>query len=392
MNTFLRLLVLQGILFLVNCQDNNPEVDNPLLEDKIPTAQSSLLLGVDLSYVNEIETCSEGYYLNSNKTDVYKIFNQKGAHLVRVRLWHNPALMPPTFSPFSGLEDVEKTLLRAKTNGMEALLAIHYSDTWADPSKQWIPDAWKNISDIQILGDSLYRYTYSTLEKLGNKNLLPEMVQVGNEINSEILQPINTLKSKIDWLRNSFLLKKGIQAVRDYSSSTGKKIEIMLHIAQPENVEGFFDEAFSFGVTDFDWIGFSYYPKWSDVPLTQIGENIKKFISKYNKKVMIVETAYPYSLENFDEQSNLLFTDALEPGYPATPEGQKQFMIALTKEVMSAGGLGVLYWEPAWVANSCSTLFGTGSSWENATFFDARDRNEVLPVFDFFDLNNYIKP
>lgn len=372
---------------VISCQSNR-ENDTPFNSE--PTKE--LLLGADLSYVNEIENCSEGYFLNGNKTDVFKIFTQKGARLVRMRLWHNPALVPPTFSAFSGLEDVEKTLLRAKTNGMQTLLAFHYSDTWADPSKQWIPDAWRNISDIQIIGDSLYRYTYSTLKKLGNKNLLPEMVQVGNEINSEILQQTNTLKPEIDWQRNSFLLKKGIQAVRDYSSSTGKKIEIMLHIAQPENVEGFFNQATSFGVTDFDWIGFSYYPKWSEVPLTQIGENVKKFISRFNKKVMIVETAYPYTLENFDNQSNLLFSDALEPGFPATPEGQKQFMIALTQKVLEAGGLGVVYWEPAWVANSCPTLFGTGSSWENAAFFDAQNQNDALPVFDFFNLNNYIKP
>lgn len=369
---------------IVGCQNNNPE-DVPVNNRPV----KEILLGADLSYVNEVENCSDGYFLVGKKSDVFKIFAQKGANLVRVRLWHNPKLVPPTFSNFSGIEDVEKTLQRAQSNGMKTLLAFHYSDTWTDPSKQYIPDAWKNIKDLTVLGDSLYRYTLNTLERLDTKNLLPEMVQVGNEINSEILQPTNTLKNEIDWPRNSFLLKKGIQAVKDYASLTGKDIEIMLHIAQPENVEAFFDKAFKFEVTDFDWIGFSYYPKWSEVSLTQIGEKVKNFINLYGKKVMIVETAYPYTLENFDAQENLLYTDVLEPGFPATPQGQKEFMKALTKLAVDAGGLGVVYWEPAWVANNCPTLFGTGSSWENASFFDAQKQNEALPVFEFFYINQY---
>lgn len=370
-----------------SCQ--NSDVESVSLKNE---SSKEILLGADLSYINEIENCTDGFTVNGQKTDVFKIFAQKGAHLVRVRLWHNPAVVPPTFSSFSGIVDVAKTLQRAKSNGMKALLAFHYSDTWADPSKQYIPDAWKNIKDLKVLGDSLYQYTFTTLEKLDNKNLLPEMVQVGNEINSEILQPYNTLKSEIDWQRNSFLLQKGILAVKDYNRLNGKNVEIMIHIAQPENVEAFFDEAFKFGVTDFDWIGFSYYPKWSDIPLTQIEQKVKSFIDQYKKKVMIVETAYPYTLENFDQQGNLLYTDALEHGFPATPEGQKLFMVSLTKQVINAGGLGVVYWEPAWVANHCPTLFGTGSSWENASFFDARNHNEALPVFDFFNLTNYTIP
>ena len=79
-------------------------------------------------------------------------------------------------------------------------------------------------------------------------------------------------------------------------------------------------------------------------------------------------------------------------GYPATPEGQKNYMLQLTQNVLDAGGLGVIYWEPAWVTSSCSTPWGTGSHWDNATFFDASQNNRALPVFEFFDAENYSIP
>ena len=115
------------------------------------------------------------------------------------------------------------------------------------------------VDNLPILGDSIYNYTYAVLEKLSRKNLLPEMVQVGNEINLMILQKDNNA-NPMEWSRNSFLLNKGIKAVRDVSKNLNKSIEIMLHIAQPENGIWWFKEAKENGVTDFDWIGLSYYP------------------------------------------------------------------------------------------------------------------------------------
>ena len=66
----------------------------------------------DLSYVNEMEDCG-AYYKNSQneELDVFKIFKDYGANLVRVRLWHNP-----TWTNYSNLEDVKKTIQRAKNN------------------------------------------------------------------------------------------------------------------------------------------------------------------------------------------------------------------------------------------------------------------------------------
>jgi len=272
---------------------------------------------------------------------------------------------------------------------MQVLLDFHYSDTWADPEKQYTPKAWAGITDVKVLGDSIYNYTHTTLVKLAKENLLPEMVQVGNEINSEVQQPDGTHKENIDWKRNSYLINKGIESVRKTSKELGKKMQVMLHIAQPENALWWFKEAKQNGITDYDWIGLSYYPIWSKVKFDGLPAAINTLVSTYNKKVMIVETSYPYTMNNIDKANNVLTEKALLEGYPATPQGQKDYMITLVKQTLKGGGSGVIYWEPAWVTSSCKTLWGEGSHWDNATFFDSANHNEALPAFDFYNKNNY---
>lgn len=343
-------------------------------------------LGADLSYVNEIEDCGAYFRQNGQKTDPYELFAQKGSNLVRLRLWHNPSI-----NSYSGLEDVKKSIRRAKLAKSAVLLDFHYSDTWADPAHQEMPKAWKNARDLKTLGDSIYNYTLNTLLKLNAHDLMPEMVQVGNETNSEILQPTSKAKDEIDWKRNAFLFNRGIAGVREASKRTGKKVEILLHIAQPENALKWFAQATGNGITDFDWIGISYYPLWSEYKFDRAPQAFKTLIDTYKRPFLIVETSYPYNMKNVDQANNILDDKALIDGYPATPEGQKRYMTDLTSIVLTAGGNGVIYWEPAWVTSSCKTLWGQGSHWENATFFDSGNQNEALPAFDFYDIKQYIK-
>ena len=89
---------------------------------------------------------------------------------------------------------------------------------------------------------------------------------------------------------------------------------------------------------------------------------------------MIVETAYPFTLTNADDADNILGSDALLDGYPATQQGQLDYLTTLGKIVYAVGGEGVVYWEPAWVSTGCSTRWGTGSHWDNATLFDNEDK------------------
>ena len=353
---------------------------------QLPNTSNPIVLGSDLSYVNEVEDAGAKYQRNNSNVDPYGLFAEKGCNLVRLRLWHTPSI-----NRYSGLEDVKKSIKRAKAANMKVLLDFHYSDIWADPGRQNIPKAWASITNQQLLGDSLYNYTLNTLISLDKENLLPEMVQVGNEINSEILQPEGKAKPNIDWKRNVFLLNRGISAVREASRLTGKKVEVMLHIAQPENAIKWFAEASANGIEPYDWIGISYYPLWSTVKIKDLPYFINNLVTTYKKQLMVVETAYPHTLANADPANNILDDKALVAGYPASPTGQKQYMIDLVKLILQGGGAGVVYWEPAWISSSAKTPWGQGSHWDNATFFDAANKNEALPVFDFFNQSNYQK-
>lgn len=356
------------ILFLVfACSSDSDNSNNQDPSDDDPTPiEDSFYYGADLSYVNEMEDCGATYKdANGATKDPFTIFQEAGTNLVRVRLWHNP-----TWTNYSNFQDVKETIQRAKAKGMDVLLDFHYSDTWADPSTQEIPAAWINeIDNTEALGNLLYEYTYDTLETLSNNNLLPEIVQVGNEINGMILQQ-GELVWPIDWTRNSHLINKGIEAVRDISIAKNKDIEIMLHIAQPENGLWWFEQATNAGVTDYDWIGLSYYPIWSDYNLNNVGSALSTLINTYNKRLMIVETAYPFTMENADSANNILGNDALVSSYPATQQGQLGYLNQLQSIVENAGGEGIVYWEPAWVSTSCSTQWAQGSHWDNATLFD----------------------
>jgi arabinogalactan endo-1,4-beta-galactosidase len=349
-------------------------------EDSTPAKTSPFFTGADLSYVNEMEDCGGKFRDRGKEKDPFAIFASYGADIVRVRIWHNA-----TWTKYSNFDDVAKTIRRAKENHMRVLLDFHYSDTWTDPEKQGIPSAWKDISDTHQLAKALYDYTADTLKKLNDMGLAPNMVQVGNETNAEILQDQSKFeKEKINWARNAELFNSGIKAVRDFSAASNKKVAIVLHIAQPENGLAWFPKALENGITDFDVIGLSYYPQWSTYKLDTLGNAISELTVKIKKPVMIVETGYPWTFENFDKADNVLWKSAVLPEYPPTPNGQLDYLLALSKAVKTAGGLGIIYWEPAWISTSCKTLWGTGSHWENAAFFDASRKNTTLPAFNFF--------
>jgi arabinogalactan endo-1,4-beta-galactosidase len=348
-----------------------------------PPPVGGLYLGGDLSYVNEMEDCGAVYRKAGQPVDPFALLKREGGNIVRIRIWNNA-----TWTKYSDYPDVLKTIRRAHAAGLQALLDFHYSDDWADGGKQIAPAAWANLStDGQV--KALHDYTLDTLRKLDADGAMPEMVQVGNETNPELLggkvpgEPVN-------WERNARLLNAGIAAVQEAGRSGSIAPRIMLHIAQPENVLPWFDDATKAGVKGYDLIGISYYKKWSKDSPDQLKQTIAEAKRRYGKQVIVVETGYPFTLDGADTATNLLGTDALVPGYPATPEGQHKFMVDLTQLTVDAGGIGVVYWEPYWVSTKCGTRWGKGSDWENATWFDYKN-HEALPVFEFLR-HDYRRP
>ena len=345
-----------------------------LISTAASAAQPGLYLGADMSAVNQVQDCGGVYRDHGRAVDPFELMARKGGNLVRVRIWVHPD------GKYSTLEDAMKTARRAKQAGMKVLLDFHYADTWADGDKQPVPKAWEKLG-YQGQIDALYAYTRNVLGKFAGAGLMPDMVQIGNEINPEMLGAF--VGKPIDWRRDSRIINAGIRAVKDAGRAAGKTPLIMLHVAQPENIIPWFTAATKAGVTSYDLIGISYYKKWSTETVPQLGATIAEAKRRFHKGVIVVETAYPYTEDDYGHASLLLGPDTLIPGYPATPEGQLKYLTDLTQTVVDNGGIGVVWWEPAWITTPCKPPNVSGSPWENATWFDYRNGNEALPAFDF---------
>lgn len=341
--------------------------------------------GADLSHVNQILDHNGVYRTNGNILSPYKIFKDRGTDVVRLRLWHNPQWTKEVYGAagtqmYNDLADVSKSISLIKAQGMAVLLNLHYSDTWADPGRQEIPRAWNEIKTTEALGDSVYQYTARVFRTLANEGLIPEFVQIGNETNCGMLftntpegfPSFNVCEGNWDGMGR--ILRKAISAVRASTESSKVKTKVILHVADPKNVEWWFDNITSTSggnVIDFDIIGMSYYPLWhTTVGIDQISDNIKMLGNKFGKPVMILETAYPWTTEANDEYSNLFGDQMPLNGFPFTEKGQHDLLVKIVQEVRDGGGLGVIYWEPAWISSEMKDLWGRGSSWENCTFFD----------------------
>lgn len=377
------------ILFIASCGNDEPTPD--------PTFDGPFYFGADLSYVNHIVDKGGVYKENDITKNPYEIFEEHGTNLVRLRLWHTPTWTKEAYDPegtqlYNDLYDVEKSIQLAKAQGMEVLLDFHYSDTWADPGNQKIPAAWQEIKELSVLEDSVYNYTHKVLSYLNGKGLMPELVQIGNETNCGMLYTDaptgfpagNGCDDK--WVNLRAIVKRGIAAVNDVSSET----KIILHIADPKNVVWWLDNLTSGTTIDYDIIGISYYPIWhTTVTLPNLSNSISSFKAKYGKDVMVVETAYPWTTEGDDSYNNIFGSQIHLTGYPFSKQGQEDLLTMITQEVIDGGGIGVIYWEPAWITSQMKDLWGTGSSWENCTFFDF-DGN-VIQGIDFME-HEYKKP
>lgn len=173
------------------------------------------------------------------------------------------------------------------------------------------------------------------------------------------------------WAAQGQLLRAGTRAVREVAPDS----EIVLHVAQPENVAPWFEAMTTEGgVTDFDVVGASYYALWSDEPLSSSAGHVAAWREAWGEDVMFVETAYPWTTTNADGYPNILGPEAVAAEFPATPAGQRDYVAALVRQVVDGGGRGVIYSEPAWITWGLRDLWGAGSSWANATLFDAERR------------------
>ena len=377
-NRFRTILVVVSIIIAAsNCTKNDPEIKPSEGSDP----PEGYLFGADLSYVNQVLDHGGVYMEDDLLKNPYAIFKDHGTNLVRLRIWHNPQWTKTVYSPpgeqlYNDLSDVERAITEVKSQGMATLLDFHYADNWADPGKQPIPAAWLGIKDISVLADSVYNYTFKTLTYLNGKGLMPEFVQLGNETNCGMLYseaPVGFPACRGcdgQWSNLRIVLNSAIKAVRDVSSNASVASKIILHVADPKNVNFFFDNIKT-EVTDYDIIGFSYYPIWHrTIAVTQLSKVIAEFREKYQRDVIILETAYPWTAQGNDSYSNIFGSSDQLEDYPYSQDNQATLIKLINQEVIDGGGLGTVYWEPGWITSNLKDQWGTGSSWENNAFFD----------------------
>ncbi len=328
-------------------------------------ANTLTMRGADISSLQRSLDLGAKYYNASGvAADPLDILKGMGVNYVRLRVWNNPA---------SGYNNMTKVLAYAKTvkaKGLSLMVDFHYSDTWADPGKQYKPAAWASHG-IAALQTDVYNYTYSVCNALKAQGTTPDSVQIGNEINVGMLWNDGKVVNN-DFTNLSLLLKSGYNATKACNSGT----KVIIHTADADsdaNARWFYDGITAKGVT-WDITGLSYYCMWHG-SLSNLSSVITDTKSRYGKPVVIAETAYPFTAANADSTANSVSGSAPCSGYPATWTGQASEFTAVQNTARSAGALGVFYWEPTWYAISGNgwdpaNINGTGDQWDNMAVFD----------------------
>jgi len=336
--------------------------------------------GADGSVLDKVEQSGGLYYDEGVQKEALEIFKKYGFNLIRLKIWHTPS------DQYNSLPNVLAMAKRVHEAGLELMLDFHYSDTWADPGSQDKPAAWQGIS-FNILADSVFEYTKYVISELKAQNTLPDYVQIGNEISCGMLWNDGKICGEYatdeQWEKFGILIKKGIQGVQE-NLVEKDEVKIIIHFDNGANNVGcqwFFTNLMKEDV-EFDIIGLSYYPWWHGT-LTELEENLDDLATRYQKDIIVVEGGYPWTLAWGDNTNNIIGNESqLHTGYPATVEGQTEFLkevLKIIKNTTDDRGKGFVYWSPEWIPGH------PGSPWENLALFDFE--GEVLESILVFNDN-----
>ncbi|PQJ20628.1 hypothetical protein BSU00_09975 [Tenacibaculum sp. SG-28] len=351
-----------GILFLcfsTACTKNTEEVPEDLADT------DAFIRAVDISSYPEIAATGVPFYDRSgNQKEVLQILNEHGVNTIRLRLWVHPK------NAHSGFDEVREFSKFVKSRGFKTWLSVHYSDTWADPGQQETPASW-NQGSFEQVKDSVRLYTQKIVTALH-----PDYMQIGNEINSGFLHPYGHISAQ--YSQFIALMNAATAVVRENSSTT----KIIVHYAGVEGASWFFEKVRSI---DYDIIGLSYYPIWHGKSTLALQTEMQNLSSSFEKKIVVAETAYPFTLDWNDWTTNIvgLEDQLILPVYPATPNGQKNFIRQIkTITKNTDNGLGFCYWGGelvAWKGEQARDA----SPWENQALFDFNSK--ALPVLEVFN-------
>jgi len=288
------------------------------------TSKSSFAKGADVGWLPQMEATGYKFYdTDGSEKDCLQLLKDRGMNTIRLRVWVNPN--DDKASGHCSKEETVVMALRAQKMGMRIMIDFHYSDSWADPGKQFKPKAWENHTFSELMKD-VYDHTFDVLSALKSAGVTPEWVQVGNEIPGGMMWPEGSTKN---WSQLAQLLNKGYEATKAIDA----KIKVIVHLDEGNNSEKFrwfFDNATANNVK-YDVIGLSYYPFWIKKDYTEtiadLANNLNDMATRYNKEVMVVEVGGEY--------------DKVQNTYEMLAA-----TIKAVKAVPNNKGLGVIYWEP----------------------------------------------
>jgi arabinogalactan endo-1,4-beta-galactosidase len=314
-------------------------------------------VGADVSFLRQAEQQGVAFKDHGHTQPGLQILREHGYRWVRLRLFHTPTNLPNDLPYTIALASDARHL------GMKVLLDYHYADGWADPQQQPIPRAWQGKSHAELT-QAVFEYTRDTIAAFRDAGVLPDMVQIGNEITHGMLWPDGRLPDS--WDNFAQLIYAGINGV-DAGRGNGPRPKIMIHIDRGADLKGtkaFLDKLNSYDVP-YDVIGQSYYPWWHG-SLNDLRANLAFMANEYQQDIIVVETAYNWKPAEYVGKS---------APFPESPEGQRQFLEELNRIVMetpNGRGKGIFWWEPA----VAGRLGSRG-------YFD--DGHNALPVTTVFD-------
>ncbi|WP_243408126.1 glycoside hydrolase family 53 protein [Frankia canadensis] len=336
--------------------------------------------GADISFTRQEEAAGTTLSDGGRQLPLERIIAGRGGTYARLRVWVNPP---------AGYSDEQSALSlarRARKAGLKILLAPQYSDFWADPHAQQPPAAWRG-ADLAAMTATVRTYTHDLVARFAAQGTPIDMIQIGNEITNGMLWPLGSVRdgTPTEWSNLAALVNSAIEGARAGASRTS--LPVVLHIDSGGDLgrsRYFFDSLIQAGVTSFDIIGLSYYPFWNG-SLASLRGNLNVLATRYQRKILITETAYPWTLAGAKPGDWVTSADQLPDAHtlPPNPQGQERYFAQLRqllREVPDGRGLGFLAWEPGWL--TVPPKPGEAPPAANLAMFD--QRGAALPSLDAF--------
>lgn len=346
-------------------------------------------LGGDVSLLLTYEENGANYMDIDGKkiTDLLAFLKEQGLNTMRVRLFVDPSKASAEAKGQGvrqDLEYVKKLGKKIKNAGLGFMLDFHYSDTWADPEHQTMPQEFIMVNTPAY--EYIYTYTKNSLEAMVTAGATPDFIQIGNEISFGMLWDGCKVKHNSDWTAylddnwDSFskALKNASKACREVCPEA----KIIIHTEQCANnptLDVAFFNRIKANEVNYDIIGTSYYPYYKG-PISNLDKGLTQLeINFPDKQIMIVETGCGYHYKMGDK----------ETGYPLTYEGQQKFTAELITMLNKHQHVNGLFW---WFleANEYGLDWKTKrvtDEWYNASLFD-NETGHALPAL--YELKNFV--